>query len=130
MKLVGKVCSGKGDFAQWISKLSEHYRQKTGLTFFPGTLNVRLDEPYHLPPNPLRLEAGEYSGTVSVNLVPCTVFGRHAFILRTDKEEAGQGTHPLEIVEIATDISLREAYGLTDGSTVEIELNEQSSDSG
>jgi len=121
-KLVGKVCSGKGDFAQWIAKLSDHYRQKTGLALFPGTLNVRLQEPYHIPPNPLRLEGAEYGGTVSVNLVPCTVFGRPAFILRTDTEEAGQGSHPFEVVEVATDIKLREAHGLIDGSTVEIEL--------
>ena len=125
-KLVGKVCSGKGDFAQWIARLSDHYKRKTGLVLFPGTLNVRLDEPYHIPPNSLRLEAAEYGGTVSVNLVPCTVFGRRAFILRTDKEEAGKGAHPFEIVEIATDIELREAYGLIDGSTVEIEIEEAS----
>ena len=83
---------------------------------------MRLDEPYHLPPNPLRIEGAEYGGTVGLNLVPCTVFGRRAFILRTDKEEAGQGAHPFEVVELATDIKLRKAYGLIDGSTVEIEL--------
>src|ERR1043166_1739899 len=94
-KFVGKVCSGKGDFAQWISKLSDHYRRRTGLALFPGSLNVRLDELYHIPPNPVRLEAAEYGGTVSVSLVPCTVFGRRAFILGTDKEEAGQGGEPL-----------------------------------
>jgi len=121
-KLVGKVCSGKGDFAQWIAKLNDHYSRKTGLGLFPGTLNVRLDEPYHLPANPLRIEGAEYGGAVGVNLLPCTVFGRRAFILRTDKEEAGQGSHPFEAIEVATDINLREAYGLVDGSMVKIEL--------
>jgi riboflavin kinase len=121
-KLIGKVCSGKGDFARWIEKLNDHYRRKTGLVLYPGTLNVRLDVPYHIPPNPLRLEASEYGGTVSVNLVPCKVFGRRAFILRTDGEEAGLGSHPFEVVEVATDIKLREAYQLEDGSPVEIEL--------
>src|SRR5258708_1277176 len=90
-KLVGKVCSGKGDFAQWIAKLNDHYMRKTGLALFPGTLNVRLDEPYHIPSNPLRIEGAAHGGTVGVNLVPRTVFGRRAFILRTDKEEAGHG---------------------------------------
>jgi len=101
-KLVGKVCSGKGDFAQWIAKLNDHYRRKTGLALFPGTLNVRLDEPYHI-------EGAEHGGTVGVNLVPCRVFGRRAFILRTDKEEAGHGSHPFEVIEVATDIKLRQA---------------------
>ena len=117
------MCSGKGDFAQWIAKLNDHYKRKTGLALFPGTLNVRLDAPYHIPPNSLRLEGTEYGGTVSVSLVPCTVFGRRAFILRTDKEDAGLGSHPFEVVEVATDIKLREAYDLQDGSVVEIELD-------
>ena len=47
MKLLGKVCSGKGDFAQWIGRLSDHYKRKTGLVLLPGTLNVRLEDPYH-----------------------------------------------------------------------------------
>jgi riboflavin kinase, archaea type len=123
-RLVGQVCSGKGDFARWIAKLSEHYRRKTGLVLFPGTLNARLAGAYHIPPNSLRLEAHEYGGTVSVNLVPCRVFGRKAFILRTDAEEAGRGSHPPEVIEIATDVKLREAHGLIDGSAVEVELEE------
>jgi len=121
-KLLGQVCSGKGDFAQWIAKLSDLYERKTGLAFFPGTLNVRLDAPYHIPPHRLRLEAAEYGGTVSVSLVPCKVFGRSAFILRTDKEEEGRGCHPFEMIEIATDVKLRDAYGLMDGSLIEIEV--------
>ena len=122
MKLLGKVCSGKGDFAQRIAGLNDHYKRKTGLVLFPGTLNVRLEDQYHIPPNPLHLEAEEYGGRVSVNLVPCKVFGRKAFILRTDKEEAGKGSHPFEVIEIATDINLRDTHNLVDGSTVEIEL--------
>ena len=121
-KLLGHVCRGKGDFAEWIAKLRDHYRRKTGLLLFPGTLNVRLDSPYHIPPHRLRLEAAEYGGTVSVNLIPCKVFGRPSFILRTDKEEEGKGSHSFEMVEIATDVKLRDAYGLKDGSRVEIEV--------
>lgn len=122
VKLTGKVGSGKGDFAQWIAKLSEHYERKTGLRLFPGTLNIDLDHEYRLPENPIRLEGAEYGGTVGVNLVPCTIFGRRAFILRTDASEAGTGDHSRHVVEIATDIKLRDAYGLTDGSIVTVEL--------
>ena len=123
-KLVGQVTSGQGDFAQWIEKLGDHNLRKTGLRLFPGTLNVRLDHPYRLPANPLRLEAAEYGGTVSVSLVPCRIFGRRAFILRTDGNEQGGGDHPHEIVEIATDIKLRDAFGLADGDVAEIEVEE------
>lgn len=122
--LRGRVVSGVGNFSFWIDKLRDHYAGKTGMQLFPGTLNLHLDEPWTLPPERLRLEAQEYGGTVSVNLVPCTVFGRRAFILRTDANEEGRGHHPRTIIEIATDVKLRDEYNLQDGDTVEVEVSQ------
>lgn len=122
--LRGKVVSGMGNFSFWIAKLHDFYRSKTGMDLFPGTLNVQLDHPYALPPNVTRLEGSEYGGTVSVNLVPCTILGRRAFILRTDANEQGTGHHPRTIVEVATDVKLREAFHLSDGDLVDIETRE------
>jgi riboflavin kinase, archaea type len=119
--LRGRVVSGMGNFSYWIEKLEEHYRRKTGMRLFPGTLNVELAEPYSLPERVIRLEGAEYGGRVSVNMVPCSIFGRRAFILRTDANEAGEGHHPRTIVEIATDVKLRDHFHLRDGDFVEIE---------
>jgi CTP-dependent riboflavin kinase len=58
-KLIGRVSKGIGDWGQWIAKLRDHYARKTGLDLFPGTLNLRLDRPYRVPPGSLRLEAHE-----------------------------------------------------------------------
>jgi riboflavin kinase len=124
MVLKGIVSSGRGDFAKWMQLLHEHYRRKTDTELFPGTLNVQLPEPYRLPAQRIRLEASEYGGTVSVNMVPCRVFGRRAFILRTDANDAGTGDHPLTVIEIATDVKLRDEYGLADGDTIEVEVAE------
>ncbi len=124
VKLTGRVVSGKGDFSQWIARLSHYYQQKTGMVLFPGTLNIQLEHPYILPSQPLRLEGEEYGGQVSVNIVPCRIFGRRAFILRTDKNNTGSGDHPLTIIEIATDIKLRDVYALVDGSMVQVELED------
>jgi len=118
--LRGKIVSGMGNFSYWIEKLHDHYLRKTGMSLFPGTLNLQLDEPYTLPVDVIRLEGQEYGGTVSVNIVPCSVFGRTAFILRTDANEQGRGHHPRNIVEIATDVKLRDHYHLSDGDIVEI----------
>ena len=115
---VGTATSDTGS-----KKLLPYYERKTGLTLFPGTLNVQLDENYTLPAKRLRLEASEYGGTVSVSLVECRVFGRKAFILRTDANDQGHGDHSRSIVEIATDIGLRAAFELRDGDQVEIELD-------
>jgi riboflavin kinase len=86
--LKGKVATGFGNFSFWIEKLQDHYRSKTGMQLFPGTLNIELDEPFDLPPERRRLEAEEYGGTVSVSIAPCKMFNRAAFILRTDKADS------------------------------------------
>ena len=120
--LSGMVVSGQGDFGHWIEKLEEHYSRKTGMRLFPGTLNCLLDYPYTLPPDVIRLEKEEYGGTVSVSLVPCRIFDRRAFLLRTDANEAGHGDHPRTLIEIATDVNLREQYKLKDGDRVAVEI--------
>ena len=120
--LRGVVVSGMGNFSFWLEKLESFYAQKTGMRLFPGTLNLRLPEPYSLPVEVIRLEKEEYGGTVSVSMVPCRVFERQAFLLRTDANEAGTGHHPKSIIEIATDVKLRDAYSLRDGDEVEVHL--------
>lgn len=122
-KLSGKVVSGKGDFSKWIEKLSDHYEQKTGLRLFPGTLNLQLNAPFFLPPQKLRLEGHEYGGSVNVNIVHCKIFNRKAVLLRTDANEEGRGDHPPSIIEIATDIKLRDEYDLKDGDQVEVQFD-------
>jgi hypothetical protein len=62
-----------------------------------------LPSEYSLPADVIRLEAGEYGGRVSVSLVPCRIFERQAFLLRTDQSEKGVGHHPRNIIEIDTD---------------------------
>jgi len=120
--LKGVVVSGMGNFSYWLEKLESYYTQKTGMRLFPGTLNLRLDQPYSLPADVIRLEKEEYGGTVSVSMVPCSVFDRPAFLLRTDANEAGRGHHPKNVIEIATDIKLRDLYHLRDGDEVEVRL--------
>lgn len=121
---VGKVVSGMGNFSFWIDKLHDHYLRKTGMRLYPGTLNVELEQPYSLPKDVLRLEGAEYGGTVSVNIVPCLIAGRKAFLLRTDANEQGLGHHPKTIIEIATDVRLRDALQLKDGDAVAIEIQD------
>jgi len=121
-RLRGTVVSGRSDFGFWIERLSSFYEQKTGMHLYPGTLNIELSVPYSLPVNALRLEGREYGGNVSVSIVPCRIFNRPAFLLRTDQNEEGTGHHPRNIIEIATDIRLRDAYRLRDGDRVEVEF--------
>jgi riboflavin kinase len=121
-RLRGRVVSGLGNFGHWIERLSSFYEHKTGMRLYPGTLNVELSADYSLPADVIRLEADEYGGTVSVNIVPCRVFGRRAFLLRTDQNEKGTGHHPRNVIEIATDVRLRDLCQLKDGDWLDIEV--------
>src|ERR1044071_1118118 len=116
----GKVAGGRGDFGFWTEQLSSFYEEKTGMRLYPGTLNIELSSPYSLPSKVVRLEASEYGGSVSVSIVPCRIFDRRAFLLRTDQNERGAGHHARNIIEIATGIRLRDAYQLKDGDWVEM----------
>ena len=120
MRLIGKVKSGMNSLSYWMDKLEYYYTLKTGMKLFPGSLNVELSEPFHLPENAIRLEAEEYGGKVSLSMLPCRIFDRKAFIIRTDKNARGLGDHPPTIIEVATDVKLRDAYSLKDGDEVEV----------
>jgi riboflavin kinase len=126
MILSGRVVAGIGNFSYWIEKLKRYYKKKTGMVLYPGTLNIELKEPYHIPRQVIRLEKEEYGGAVSVNIVPCRIFGRKAFILRPDPVESGESRigRKKNIIEIACDVRLREKYGLNDGDVVEVEVEE------
>ena len=115
---------GIGDFSFWIGKLQDYYFKKTGMKLFPGTLNIQLDRPYSLPKKVIRLEKEEYGGTVSVSIVPCKIFATKAFIMRTDKNEAGLGRYPKTIIEVASAVKLRDKYNLKDGDPIEVEVEE------
>ena len=82
MKLTGKVTQGIGDYGQLLAKYADVYRKATGIALFPGTLNLELPAPYDLPEACQRIESAAFGGAVNVNLVPCRIFGRRAFILR------------------------------------------------
>ncbi len=117
MKLKGKIRTGKKDFSFWMDKLSFYYTEKTGMIFFAGTLNVHLiDSKYYFPSNCIRLEKEEYVGTVAVSMTPCRIFKRDAYILRTDSDIGKHGYSPEQILEIATNVKLRDEYNLKDYS--------------
>ena len=101
--------------------LEPYYTAKTGIKLFPGTLNVHLNQVYELPPETLCLRKEEYGGEVSVRIAPCRIFGRKAFILRPYREDS-EDRYDKRVLEIATDIKLRDAYQLEDGDVVQIEV--------
>ena len=123
--LYGEIRTGVGNFSHWLDKLEPHYTRKTWMLLFPGTLNVHLTSgSFRTPSNALRLEKEEYGGRVSVSIVPCKIVGRKAFILRPDTDTGKHGDPPERILEIATDVNLRDTHNLKDGDVVDVEISE------
>jgi len=129
MKLRGVVQEGEGDASFWLSKYSDVYRLWTGMTLFPGSLNVRLAEKFDwddesVEPFKRIYSLVPYGGNRDICLIPCEVY----------KDEAGKiygfawaTTHAADdfdyrVLEIITSVRLREVLRLTDGSALTIDI--------
>lgn len=121
MKLVGKVKSGLGNAAFWVEKISKVFEEKYGMQLFLGTLNIELDEPYILKSSEIILP-NEYVGKYNVLVKEGMLLNHKVYILRPEINNKEGGDHPLNIIEIATDINLRKIYNLKDGDKVIIEI--------
>lgn len=122
MILTGKVKTGLGEASFWMKKAQEAFYNKTGIKMFQGTLNVELKENYNLLGDLKVLKSKEYGGNQDVYIKECKVLGHKAYIVRTDKNISEERVHPLNLVEIISDINFREKYNLKDEQTIEITI--------
>lgn len=125
-KLIGKVTPGMGMLSEkmkTVPGLLEGYYKKTGLHLFPGSLNIKLVSEFSVPVGAIRFEQEDKDSKLWVNLIPCKFKDTEAFIVRTDKAERGEGKAlPKNIIEILSDVKLRDAYKLQDGDEIEITI--------
>jgi riboflavin kinase len=125
--LKGSVITGLGEGRYYMSL--EPYRvqfeRHLGFVPFPGTLNIRLD-PRSLPVRK-RLEGLEWipiEGFVadqrtfgSVRCIPCRIGEIKCGIV-----VPGRTHYPEDVLEIVAPVGLRDALGISDGDTVEVEV--------
>lgn len=125
LTLRGEIRTGVGNFSYWLPQTRTVLHSEDRHASVPGTLNVHLTGgSYPTPSNALRLEKEAYGGRVSVSIVPCKIAGRKAFILRPDTDTGKYGDPPEKVLEIATDVNLRDTYKLKDGDVIEVEVFE------
>ena len=120
MILVGKVKSGFGNASYWMKKAEEAFEKKLGTKLFNGTLNVKLEDEYILEGNILVLHKEEYGGSQEVYIKECNVLGHKSYIVRTSKNSAKGGDHPLDLIEIISDVNFREKYNLKDDDNIDV----------
>lgn len=127
-RLTGRVQSGLGDASRWLSRFNAAYARKVGMPVFPGSLNIALSSPFDwfapaIVRRTLTFDHAEYGGERDILLVPCLLLNlaNQRAWLWTTTTAARDRSDPW-VVEIIAATNLREAHGLVDGSTVEIQL--------
>lgn len=121
MKLQGKVIKGLGEAKFWVGKINKIFKEEFQMNLFPGTLNIKLEQNYKME-NYAIISPEKYGGIYDVYVKKCLIFDKEAYILRTSKNETGNGDHPLTIIEIVSDINLREKFNLKDDAEVQINI--------
>lgn len=117
----GRVVGGLGEGQYYISK--EGYRiqffQKLGFVPFPGTLNIKLDEPFNPGPHQIRIEGflekeRTFGGCKCYKI---KLNGLQAAIIRPDRS-----SYPPDLAEVISPLKLRDVLKLEDGDSVQLTL--------
>lgn len=121
--LLGEATRGYGLAARNLAHVAPLITARTGLTrMISGTLNVRLPEPYLVPPEST-VSVEEYDGHEYLKLQRCVVHGIRAVIVRPHKHETVPGwAHGPTHVELVSAVHLRSALALHDGAALRIEV--------
>ena len=126
--LAGKVQVGFGDASRWLKLFNAAYSQKLGMPVFPGSLNIALDHAFdwfdaRYKAHTIWFGREEYGGERDILLLPCELVSlddRRAF-LWTPTTAARDRRDPW-VVEVVSDVNLRDHFGLQDGDVVELRV--------
>lgn len=119
----GKIKTGLGEGANWMKMAKSIFKKKYEIDVYLGTLNVELEKEIYISENE-KILPEEYGGNLNVLVQKCEINGHIGYIVRTEKNNTKEGDHPLNIIEIVSDINFREKLRLKDGDKVEVKLFE------
>ncbi len=121
-KIHGKVVTGLGEGQYYISVdgYRSQFNRKLGFNPYPGTLNLRLIEPF----------AESFGGSIKIEgfrddertfgecrCYPVKINGIKAAIVRPERS-----SYPANLVEVIAPVNLRKALCLSDGDEIEVTL--------
>lgn len=91
------------------------------MNVFLGTLNLELDREIILE-NTEKILPNEYGGDFDVLVKKCEILGHIAYIVRSEKNNKEGGDHPLNIIELVSDVNIRKSHNVKDGDIIEINI--------
>lgn len=119
-KIIGKVTAGLGEGQYYISLegYKSQFNQKLGFDPYPGTLNLKLSEPF-APSDAGAIKIDGFRDTNRTyggcKCYPVKIDDIRGAIIRPDRS-----SYPLNLIEIIAPVNLRKALGLKDGDKVEV----------
>jgi len=118
----GRVTTGLGEGQYYISLdgYRKQFMEKLGFEPYPGTLNLKLKEPFHQPEASAISIVGFKDASRTFGggkCYPVTIDGIKGAIIRPDRS-----SYPLNLMEIIAPVNLRKTLGLKDGDEVEVIL--------
>lgn len=128
MTLDGNITSGIGVAKRWVKMVEDIFKEKLNIELFPGTLNIKLLTNYKVKSDMIIMPE-EYGGTQNVLVQRCNIVNKQknikkeTFIVRAAKNETKEGDHGTDILEIVSDVNLRETFNLQDNDYIQIEIN-------
>lgn len=123
--LQGKVASGMGKGRYYVSLpgYGRQFKAKLGFEPYPGTLNLKLDEPLALSEqHAIKIESFREEGRIfgGCRCYRIRINGIEAAIVSPDKSN-----HSADLLEVIAPVCLRESLHLTEGDKVELKLHDR-----
>jgi riboflavin kinase, archaea type len=118
----GKVVTGLGEGQYYISLegYRKQFNQKLGFDPFPGTLNLKLSEPF-APPEQDAIKIDGFSDENRTfggcKCYKVSIRGIRCAILRAERT-----SYPPTLLEIIAPVNMRKTLGIADGDEVEVKL--------
>lgn len=118
----GKVATGLGEGQYYISLdgYRRQFNQKLGFDPFPGTLNLKLAEPFAPPEqDAIKIEGfrDENRTFGGCKCYKVNIRGIRCAIVRADRT-----SYPPTLLEIIAPVNMRQTLGIADGDEVEVKL--------
>jgi CTP-dependent riboflavin kinase len=124
----GRVQSGKSDASRWLALFNVSYSRKLGCPVFPGSLNIALEHDFNwfeplYEPHIISFPRLEYGGERDILFLECElqVPDRRKAWLWTPTTAARSRPDPW-VIELVSDVRLRDFYALADGAVIELKL--------
>lgn len=116
MKIFGKIVSGFKEGAKYVKIYKDKIKDAIGLIPYEGTLNVKVENDIKNLKFKDKIKIDGFNGFGAIYLIPCKVNEFDGYIVIPERSKHKN------VIEIISDISLREIGKFKDGDKVILEF--------